>query len=62
MFMLEWFHLMEKICIKNMGVYNSFEKMKPQLCFFLKTFSTLFLFLYGFNAGPLQSPCLNMLE
>ena len=23
-----------------MGVQNSFEKMKPQLCFFLKTFSS----------------------
>ena len=28
--------LLEKIYIKNMGVYHSFEKMKPQLCFFLK--------------------------
>ena len=30
--------LMEKIglCIKNMGVYHSFEKMKPQLCFYFK--------------------------
>ena len=29
---------MEKIfiCIKNIGVWHSFEKMKPQLCFFLK--------------------------
>ena len=29
---------MEKIftCIKNIGVCHSFEKMKPQLCFFLK--------------------------
>ena len=36
--MLERFHLMEKIftCIKNIGVWHSFEKMKPQLCFFLK--------------------------
>ena len=34
MFMLERFHLMEKICIKNMGVEHCFEKMKPQLCFF----------------------------
>ena len=25
-----------KICIKNMGALHSFEKMKPQLCFFLK--------------------------
>ena len=24
--MLEWFHLMEKICIKIMGVQHSFEK------------------------------------
>ena len=34
---------MEKICacIKNIGVYHSFEKMKPQLCFFLKNFSSL---------------------
>ena len=34
---------MEKIftCIKNIGVWHSFEKMKPQLCFFLKkTFSS----------------------
>ena len=27
---------MEKVCIKNMGVQHSFEKMKPQLCFFKK--------------------------
>ena len=29
---------MEKIftCIKNIGVWHSFEKMKKQLCFFLK--------------------------
>ena len=29
---------MEKICtcIKNIGVLHSFEKMKPQLCFFFK--------------------------
>ena len=35
---------MEKIftCIKNIGVWHSFEKMKPQLCFFLKkTFPSL---------------------
>ena len=33
---------MEKIytCIKNIGVWHSFEKMKPQLCFFKKTFSS----------------------
>ena len=38
---------MEKIftCIKNIGVWNSFEKMKPQLCFFLKNLSSLFLVL-----------------
>ena len=24
---------------KNMGIYHGFEKMKPQLCFFLKTSS-----------------------
>ena len=34
--MLEWFQLMENICIENMGVKHSFEKIKPQLCFFLK--------------------------
>ena len=28
MFMLELFQLMEKISIKSMGVYHSFEKMK----------------------------------
>ena len=27
---------MEETCIKNMGVYHSFDKMKPQLCFFFK--------------------------
>ena len=35
---------MEKICtcIKNIGVYSTvLKKMKPQLCFFLKTFSSL---------------------
>ena len=31
---------MEKICIKNMGVKHSFEKMKLQLCFFKKHFSS----------------------
>ena len=25
-----------KVCIKNMSVWNSFEKMKLQLCFFFK--------------------------
>ena len=34
---------MEKICIKNMGVQHSFEKMK--LCFFLKNFSRYFMCL-----------------
>ena len=37
---------MEKIftCIKNIGVWHSFEKMKLQLCFFLKkTFSSLYI-------------------
>ena len=34
MFMLKSFQLMEKICIKNMDVLHSFEKMKPQLCSF----------------------------
>ena len=29
-------YLIEKICIKNMGVYHSFENIKLQLCFFLK--------------------------
>ena len=32
---------MEKVCIKNMGVYHSFEKLKQQLCFFLKKTSSL---------------------
>ena len=41
MFMPEWFHLMEKICIKNMGELHSFKDIKPQLCFFLKTFSSI---------------------
>ena len=36
MFMLKCYHLMEKICIKNMGVWCSFKQMKPQLCLFLK--------------------------
>ena len=33
---------MEKIftCIKNIGVWHSFEKMKPQLCFLKKNFSS----------------------
>ena len=35
MFIMQWFHLIEKI-FKNIGVYHSFEKMKPQLFFFLK--------------------------
>ena len=47
---------MEKIftCIKNIGVWHSFDKMKPQLCFFLKkTFLVIiilkdsFCFIYG---------------
>ena len=46
MFMLERFHLLEKICIKNMDVYHSFEKMKPQLCFFLKKASLGFNLYY----------------
>ena len=37
---------MEKISIKSMSVQQSFEKMKPQLCFFfLKTFSSCYLFI-----------------
>ena len=39
MFMLELFHLMEKIgtCIKNIGVWHSFEKKKKTATmFFLK--------------------------
>ena len=37
MFMLEWFQIIKKMYNKNMGVYHSFEKMKPQLRFFLRT-------------------------
>ena len=39
---------MEKICIctKNIGVWHSFEKMKPQLCFFFKK---LFLVMNGYE-------------
>ena len=38
MFMLEWFHLMEKIftCIKIIGVWHSFEKNETATMFFLK--------------------------
>ena len=38
MFTLELFHLMEKICIKNIGVAYStvLEKMKTQICFLFK--------------------------
>ena len=36
MFMLELFQLMEKICIKNIGVKHRFEKKTPQLFFFKK--------------------------
>ena len=38
MFMLEWFHLMKKIftCIKNIGVWHSFEKNETATMFFLK--------------------------
>ena len=32
-----------KICIKNLGVWHSFEKMKLQLCFFLKKPSLVFI-------------------
>ena len=36
--MVEWFHLMEKICIciKNIGVWHSFEKNETATMFFLK--------------------------
>ena len=36
--------LIENICIKNMGVYHSFIKMKPQLYFFLKKPQLYYLF------------------
>ena len=39
-----------KICNKNMCVKHTFEKMKLQLCFFLKTFSSQYnLFIYIFS-------------
>ena len=44
MFMLEWFHLMEMICIKNMGIYHSFEKNEIATMFFLKKPSLVFLY------------------
>ena len=47
MYMLESFHFMEKICIKNMGVglQHSFEKNKPQLCCFLQKLSLVIIFV-----------------
>ena len=36
-----------------MGVYNSFEKMKPQLCFFLKKALVIEL-TYGNEAKQMQ--------
>ena len=35
------------MCIKNMGVWHSFEKMKPQLCFFLKNLPSRVKLFYG---------------
>ena len=47
---------MEKIftCIKNIGVWHSFEKMKPQLCFFLKKpFLVLDVFIHVIESHQL---------
>ena len=33
MFMLQWFHLIEKICIKNIGVLAQFEKWNRNYVF-----------------------------
>ena len=40
-----------------MGVYHSFEKMKPQLCFFLKTLSSYNIAHPKSKSSALLIPC-----